>query len=272
MYFPAFIDNHKKQLEKEKAEQEEKERELQQQIQQQQLQQQQQQQQMMQQQLAFAQNQQFTRSPRAYSPRFQGSQRHQPYPGGRPPRRPPAPNFGPGGSGGLGPQVPGLTMPGARTPVKLERTDSDDAPNQSGVDGANVSNVKSEGGSGNVLDSSANAGGDSDGSNVPGGDTGSQMPDRLGSGGDPQTPGGSSSAGGLDTDTNVKLEALTEDELDLEITGVEPGSYTGWDPDTSTGSMDYAQGATGNAGDMQSQAGYSKCLVGATLITPFLLV
>ncbi|XP_052765284.1 zinc finger protein 768-like isoform X7 [Mya arenaria] len=229
--------HHRKQMEKEKEKAEKEERERQEL-----LQQQQQQQQMMQQQLAFSQPPRFSRSPRQFSPRFP-SPRHQPYPSGRPPRRPPAPNFGPGQG------VQGLAMPGARN-VKVEPSDSDEASNQSGTDAGNVKHETT----GSVQESGANTDNenrDSDGSNLAAGDQGGEQ---QGSGSGPQTPGS-------DPDINVKLEALTEEELDLEITGVEPGtagagmSQSEWDPNASLG-MDYGQGATGSSADMQGQAGY----------------
>ncbi|XP_052765281.1 zinc finger and SCAN domain-containing protein 4-like isoform X4 [Mya arenaria] len=231
--------HHRKQMEKEKEKAEKEERERQEL-----LQQQQQQQQMMQQQLAFSQPPRFSRSPRQFSPRFP-SPRHQPYPSGRPPRRPPAPNFGPGQG------VQGLAMPGARN-VKVEPSDSDEASNQSGTDAGNVKHETT----GSVQESGANTDNenrDSDGSNLAAGDQGGEQ---QGSGSGPQTPGS-------DPDINVKLEALTEEELDLEITGVEPGtagagmSQSEWDPNASLG-MDYGQGATGSSADMQGQAGYSE--------------
>ncbi|XP_052765280.1 transcription factor btd-like isoform X3 [Mya arenaria] len=230
--------HHRKQMEKEKEKAEKEERERQEL-----LQQQQQQQQMMQQQLAFSQPPRFSRSPRQFSPRFP-SPRHQPYPSGRPPRRPPAPNFGPGQG------VQGLAMPGARN-VKVEPSDSDEASNQSGTDAGNVKHETT----GSVQESGANTDNenrDSDGSNLAAGDQGGEQ---QGSGSGPQTPGS-------DPDINVKLEALTEEELDLEITGVEPGtagagmSQSEWDPNASLG-MDYGQGATGSSADMQGQAGYT---------------
>ncbi|XP_052765293.1 zinc finger and BTB domain-containing protein 17-like isoform X16 [Mya arenaria] len=230
--------HHRKQMEKEKEKAEKEERERQEL-----LQQQQQQQQMMQQQLAFSQPPRFSRSPRQFSPRFP-SPRHQPYPSGRPPRRPPAPNFGPGQG------VQGLAMPGARN-VKVEPSDSDEASNQSGTDAGNVKHETT----GSVQESGANTDNenrDSDGSNLAAGDQGGEQ---QGSGSGPQTPGS-------DPDINVKLEALTEEELDLEITGVEPGtagagmSQSEWDPNASLG-MDYGQGATGSSADMQGQAGYN---------------
>ena len=71
-----------------------------------------------------------------------------------------------------------------------------------------------------------------------------------------------------DPDVSVKLEALTESEMDeLEITGVEPGrpimpqSQQGWDPNVSMAMGYDTSGATGSQADMAGQQGYSKCSV-----------
>lgn len=64
-----------------------------------------------------------------------------------------------------------------------------------------------------------------------------------------------------DTDISVKLEAITENEMELEITGVEPGRpivpQDDWDPNISMGMNFDPTGATGNMGDLASP-GYSK--------------
>ena len=64
----------------------------------------------------------------------------------------------------------------------------------------------------------------------------------------------------MDPNVNIKVEAVTESELDdLEITGVEPGQMPqsdNWMPD-----MDYGPSTSGAQGDMsgaQGGAGYSK--------------
>lgn len=68
-------------------------------------------------------------------------------------------------------------------------------------------------------------------------------------------------SGEIDTDVSVKLEALTENEMELEITGVEPGrpimAQDDWDPNISMGMNFDPTGATGDPGDMSAQ-GYSK--------------
>lgn len=68
--------------------------------------------------------------------------------------------------------------------------------------------------------------------------------------------------GNLDSDS-VKVEAISESEFELEITGVEPGRapvpQDNWDPNVSMGmNFDPSQGASGSPGDMSSQQGYSK--------------
>ncbi|XP_045181215.2 zinc finger and SCAN domain-containing protein 2-like isoform X5 [Mercenaria mercenaria] len=66
----------------------------------------------------------------------------------------------------------------------------------------------------------------------------------------------------IDPNVSVKIEALTESEMELEITGVEPGRpvvpQDNWDPNISLGmNFDPSQGATGNQADMSGQ-GYSE--------------
>ncbi|XP_045181218.2 zinc finger protein 490-like isoform X8 [Mercenaria mercenaria] len=65
----------------------------------------------------------------------------------------------------------------------------------------------------------------------------------------------------IDPNVSVKIEALTESEMELEITGVEPGRpvvpQDNWDPNISLGmNFDPSQGATGNQADMSGQ-GYN---------------
>jgi len=66
-------------------------------------------------------------------------------------------------------------------------------------------------------------------------------------------------------DPNVKIEAISESEMELEITGVEPGRPVigqDWGPDTSMVMGYDPMGATGSPGDMAAaQQGYSKCLI-----------
>ena len=66
----------------------------------------------------------------------------------------------------------------------------------------------------------------------------------------------------IDPDVNVKLESLSESDMDLEITGVEPGHSSVSSQDTSWAqntSMGYdPSGATGNQADLQGQEGFSK--------------
>lgn len=75
--------------------------------------------------------------------------------------------------------------------------------------------------------------------------------------------GEGSGANDSETDPNVsvKLEAINEDELELEITGVEPGTVTS-PSSVSNVSMDmsYAMsGASGSQADLTTSQGYSKC-------------
>ncbi|XP_060604817.1 sal-like protein 4 isoform X11 [Ruditapes philippinarum] len=64
----------------------------------------------------------------------------------------------------------------------------------------------------------------------------------------------------LDPNVNIKVEAITESEMELEITGVEPGRPSipqDWDPNLSLGmNFDPNSGAMGSAADMQQ--GYSE--------------
>ncbi|XP_060579409.1 zinc finger protein 84-like [Ruditapes philippinarum] len=67
----------------------------------------------------------------------------------------------------------------------------------------------------------------------------------------------SETASEMDPNVSVKLEALTENEMELEITGVEPGRpmvpQDNWDPSVSMGMNYDPTGATGNPGDMTAQ-------------------
>lgn len=66
--------------------------------------------------------------------------------------------------------------------------------------------------------------------------------------------------GELDTSVTVKMEELTESDMDLEITGVEPGSSVSqdnWDPSLSMGMNFDPTSVTGNQDDIGAQ-GYSK--------------
>ena len=68
----------------------------------------------------------------------------------------------------------------------------------------------------------------------------------------------------MDPNVNIKVEAITESELDLEITGVEPGQMAqsdNWVPNVQT-RMGYgpstSTGAQGDLADGQGNPGYSK--------------
>lgn len=75
----------------------------------------------------------------------------------------------------------------------------------------------------------------------------------------------------IDPNVNVKVEAITESEMELEITGVEPGRPIippDWDPNISLGmNFDPETGAMGSPADMQQ--GYSKCFFSLLKIGPF---
>ncbi|XP_052260405.1 transcription factor btd-like isoform X6 [Dreissena polymorpha] len=63
-----------------------------------------------------------------------------------------------------------------------------------------------------------------------------------------------------DPDVSVKLEAISEAEMDLEITGVEPGrpmQPQDWGANDSVGANFDPTGATGSQADMTGQQGYS---------------
>ncbi|XP_052260401.1 zinc finger protein 768-like isoform X2 [Dreissena polymorpha] len=68
-----------------------------------------------------------------------------------------------------------------------------------------------------------------------------------------------------DPDVSVKLEAISEAEMDLEITGVEPGrpmQPQDWGANDSVGANFDPTGATGSQADMTGQQGYK-----ATILT-----
>ena len=75
--------------------------------------------------------------------------------------------------------------------------------------------------------------------------------------------GEAQTSSGLDPNVSVKLEAMTESEMDLEITGVELGQAPMQEPMSSQDWMsnvqNVMQGASGSASDMASQQSYSKC-------------
>ncbi|XP_052762835.1 myb-like protein AA isoform X8 [Mya arenaria] len=215
-------------------EEEEKQRKEQEQLQEQ-LQQQQQRQQAM---LAGVQR---------FSPIRQS--RPQPYPLTRPPGLSPRQRFSTPRAG-PGPRSQGLVMPGAEklATVKSEPKEIDETSNQSGLSAGSQSEI-----SGNIKTDNSN--------DVS--ETGDNIPTENSQG---ITEQGSAKGEGNDADTEmgeVKLEALTDEDLELEITGVELGSQSSgsevWDPNVSAGMFPDLSGAVGSSGDMQgtSQAGYS---------------
>ncbi|XP_052762830.1 zinc finger protein 853-like isoform X4 [Mya arenaria] len=218
-------------------EEEEKQRKEQEQLQEQ-LQQQQQRQQAM---LAGVQR---------FSPIRQS--RPQPYPLTRPPGLSPRQRFSTPRAG-PGPRSQGLVMPGAEklATVKSEPKEIDETSNQSGLSAGSQSEI-----SGNIKTDNSN--------DVS--ETGDNIPTENSQG---ITEQGSAKGEGNDADTEmgeVKLEALTDEDLELEITGVELGSQSSgsevWDPNVSAGMFPDLSGAVGSSGDMQgtSQAGYKNLI------------
>lgn len=72
--------------------------------------------------------------------------------------------------------------------------------------------------------------------------------------------------GNEEENPDMKVEAISETEFELEITGIEPGRPAlppdTWDPNMSMGmNFDPSQGATGSPSDMTAQQGYSKCII-----------
>ncbi|XP_045181740.1 Krueppel-like factor luna isoform X8 [Mercenaria mercenaria] len=237
------------------------------------------------------------RSPRFASPRAQspvhpialtraspGSQirphgvRHEPYPMTRPPKtKRTSLNFEQGKNPTTGPsQTPMRSPVGNRLDgqvIKIEPEDDNEASNQSESDTANQekpgsssqspsqnnapSSVKSE--SGEKDDDARSESSNSTIPNEPAAEGLSLDSDlsNLISGGNQQQ---SSETSEMDPNVSVKLEALTENEMELEITGVEPGRpvvpQDNWDPNVSMGMNFDPTGATGNQGDLTAQ-GYS---------------
>ncbi|XP_045180275.1 sal-like protein 1 isoform X14 [Mercenaria mercenaria] len=221
-----------------------------------------------------------TRSPRQMTPRFMGArhpihsppQRHQPYPVTRPIRAP---------------AMPVSTPSPLKSPnridgqiIKIEPDDNNDetsnqeagdldtaesetnAQNSSQSPSQNnppstPSKLKSE--SGEKDDDARSESSNSTIPNEPAAEGLSLDSDlsNLISGGNQQQ---SSETSEMDPNVSVKLEALTENEMELEITGVEPGRpvmpQDNWDPNVSMGMNFDPTGATGNQGDMTAQ-GYS---------------
>ncbi|XP_045180269.2 sal-like protein 1 isoform X9 [Mercenaria mercenaria] len=218
-----------------------------------------------------------TRSPRQMTPRFMGArhpihsppQRHQPYPVTRPIRAP---------------AMPVSTPSPLKSPnridgqiIKIEPDDNNDetsnqeagdldtaesetnAQNSSQSPSQNnppstPSKLKSE--SGEKDDDARSESSNSTIPNEPAAEGLSLDSDlsNLISGGNQQQ---SSETSEMDPNVSVKLEALTENEMELEITGVEPGRpvmpQDNWDPNVSMGMNFDPTGATGNQGDMTAQ-------------------
>ncbi|XP_045181742.1 myoneurin-like isoform X11 [Mercenaria mercenaria] len=247
------------------------------------------------------------RSPRFASPRAQspvhpialtraspGSQirphgvRHEPYPMTRPPKtKRTSLNFEQGKNPTTGPsQTPMRSPVGNRLDgqvIKIEPEDDNEASNQSESDTANQekpgsssqspsqnnapSSVKSE--SGEKDDDARSESSNSTIPNEPAAEGLSLDSDlsNLISGGNQQQ---SSETSEMDPNVSVKLEALTENEMELEITGVEPGRpvvpQDNWDPNVSMGMNFDPTGATGNQGDLTAQ-GYNVFIPAETYST-----
>ncbi|XP_060590049.1 zinc finger and SCAN domain-containing protein 2-like isoform X9 [Ruditapes philippinarum] len=230
------------------------------------------------------------RSPRFASPRGQGpihpvaltraspgQLRHQPYPMTRPPKlkRPPL-NFDPGRSPVGMPSHSPMRSPTANKLdgqiIKIEPDDSNEASNQSENETGNQDNsdnasqspshaanapssVKSESG-----EKDDDARSESSNSTIPneppaeGLSLDSDLSNLISGNNQEQS---SETTSEMDPNVSVKLEALTENEMDLEITGVEPGRpmvpQDNWDPNVSMGMNYDPTGATGNQGDMSAQ-------------------
>ncbi|XP_060590056.1 zinc finger E-box-binding homeobox 2-like isoform X10 [Ruditapes philippinarum] len=241
------------------------------------------------------------RSPRFASPRGQGpihpvaltraspgQLRHQPYPMTRPPKlkRPPL-NFDPGRSPVGMPSHSPMRSPTANKLdgqiIKIEPDDSNEASNQSENETGNQDNsdnasqspshaanapssVKSESG-----EKDDDARSESSNSTIPneppaeGLSLDSDLSNLISGNNQEQS---SETTSEMDPNVSVKLEALTENEMDLEITGVEPGRpmvpQDNWDPNVSMGMNYDPTGATGNQGDMSAQ-GYSGCSIGEVI-------
>ncbi|XP_053382589.1 sal-like protein 3 isoform X7 [Mercenaria mercenaria] len=243
---------------KKKQQEKEKERLLQEQ-QQLQLQQQQLQQQQLQQMMSpsrFSGGPRFmpSRSPRQYSPRFSSrspGMRHEPYPSARPPRRPLNLDQASGANKNTGAMK--IPIGNNGQVIKIEPED-DESSNQSATDTTNVpsasgtagttqpsaspshssapstpANVKSESGDKDDDDnkSESSATGTTPQPTTEGLNLQSDLSDMISSGGDNSDldkAGTSAGAEGTDSEPfNVKLEAISESDMELEITGVEPG-------------------------------------------------
>ncbi|XP_053382584.1 early growth response protein 1-like isoform X2 [Mercenaria mercenaria] len=274
---------------KKKQQEKEKERLLQEQ-QQLQLQQQQLQQQQLQQMMSpsrFSGGPRFmpSRSPRQYSPRFSSrspGMRHEPYPSARPPRRPLNLDQASGANKNTGAMK--IPIGNNGQVIKIEPED-DESSNQSATDTTNVpsasgtagttqpsaspshssapstpANVKSESGDKDDDDnkSESSATGTTPQPTTEGLNLQSDLSDMISSGGDNSDldkAGTSAGAEGTDSEPfNVKLEAISESDMELEITGVEPGRPAVPQYDVSMG-MPFDPSTSGI--DSPGQQGYS---------------
>ena len=179
------------------------------------------------------------RQPRFMSPRpqFRGfGPRHEPYTIPRPGRRISTGNTDTSSAGIQRPSADGYII----------KTEPSEDNNQSGSDN-NAENMQSTEGSVSGIAGTSNQGTvwQDSGDSVQGDKSETQE-------GDPNTE---SATGDFDPDVSVKLEALTESELDLEITGVEPGRpapmpIDNWGLNVSMDMNFDTTGATGSLADM----------------------
>ena len=209
-------------------------------------------------------------APRAFSPRFSSPRhpirspgmRHEPYPISRPIKRPHPMNIEPTAAPRNDGQI-----------IKIEPDENDEASNQSAGDSnaqtgsaQSPSNVKAE------------SSGDKDDDNHSESSTGtipnmpaeglildSDLSNIVSHSGPSEQSGSESNTSGVDPNIAVKLEALTDAEMELEITGVEPGRAPqvtmpqDWGANISMAMGYDPTGATGSPADMAgSSTGYSK--------------
>jgi hypothetical protein len=190
-----------------------------------------------------------TRTPRGRGIRSPAN-RHEPYPSARPPRRTstePSPAGAESDNGQFIKIEPNLESSDNEN-HDSNQTSQDNAPSVSKSEsGEREDDAKSES-SNSTIPNEAQAEGlglDSDLSNIIAGSSQSQ----------------GSESGEIDANVSVKVEAISESDMELEITGVEPGRplpQDTWDPNMSMGmNFDPSQGAAGNQADMTGP-GYSK--------------
>lgn len=280
-----LTDHHKKkqqEKEKERLLQEQQQLQLQQQLQQQQLQQ-------MMSPSRYSGGPRFmpTRSPRPFSPRFSSRSpgiRHEPYPTTRPLRRPLNLDQAAGAIKNTG--AVKLPIGNNGETIKIE-PDDEDLSNQSASDTANIqtpsgasqpsasphssapstpANVKSESGDKDDDDNKSEEASATCTTPQPSTEVlnlQSDLSSAISSGGDNSDldKAGTSMGAegtGFEVDPTIKLEAISESDMELEITGVEPGRPAVPQYDVSLG-MSFDPSTSGI--DSSAQQSYSKCLL-----------